>query len=528
MALKKKVEKQNFNLDVKEFVEKSIIDVSFANEGKADIVYYFVDKKGLEKHFLKNKKYSEKISYEEFKASKGQIICLNYEDKQQIVLVGVDKDEDDDKNKKVNNKDKNIEFDFEKAGAKVVSCLKKGKNISVCFSNKYVEEKKFKSEKLMINAYFGFNQRSYVFDKYLTNEKSKKEKISIEKVYLTIKNTKENNEYLKYKQSQLEGIFTIRTLGNEPSNVLYPESYVKEIKSIFSKVKNIKIKVLELKELKKLNMNLLLGVAQGSTKEPRVVVVEYNGNSKSNKIDLAFVGKGVTFDSGGLSLKPSQYMEGMKGDMIGSATAISNVLTIAKMKKKINVVAVTGLVENMPSGSAQKVGDVVISMSGKSVEIIDTDAEGRLVLADILYYTQKNYHPECMIDFATLTGAIMVALGQERAGVFSNNDELAKKLKESGDKTGELNWTMPLGEEFQEAIKSNIADLRNLGKTRYGGSATAGAFLENFIDDNENWAHIDIAGVDCATSNNVFGIADFTSGYGIKLITDFVEKNIEK
>ena len=527
MVVKKKMKKQVFDLDVRGFVRNSIIDVDFGNADKADIVYYFVDKKGLEKHLLKNKKYVDKIAYESFKASRGQAMVLNYEDKQQIVLVGIDKD-DDENNKKNNDKHENINFEFEKAGAKAVCYVKKDKKISVCFSNKYIEEKKFKDEKFLVDAYFGFNQKSYRFDKYLTTEKSKKEKLSIEKVYLTIKDVKDNNEYIRYRQFQLEGIFTIRSLGNEPSNVLYPESYVEEVKSIFNKIKNIKVRVIDLKELKKINMNLLIGVAQGSIKEPKVVVVEYSGSQKNSKIDLALVGKGVTFDSGGLSLKPSQYMEGMKGDMIGSATAISNILTIAKLGLKINAVAVIGLVENMPSGSAQKVGDVVVSMSGKSVEIIDTDAEGRLVLADILYYTQKKYQPECMIDFATLTGAIMVALGQERAGVFSNNDNLAKQLKESGDRTGELNWTMPLGEEYQEAIKSNIADLRNLGKTRYGGSATAAAFLENFIDDNGNWAHIDIAGVDFATSNNVFCVADFASGYGVKLIIDFVMKKYVK
>ena len=258
-------------------------------------------------------------------------------------------------------------------------------------------------------------------------------------------------------------------------------------------------------------------------------MIEYIGNPKSKKIDVALIGKGVCFDSGGMSLKPSQYMEGMKQDMQGSITQISSLLALAKNGAKINAVAVGGMVENMINGEAQKVGDVVKSMSGKTVEIIDTDAEGRLVLADILYYAQKIYKPEYLIDMATLTGAIMYALGTEKSGIFTNNEELGKKLYESGEKTGDHNWVMPLTEEYFEAVKSQIADLRNLGKKgSYAGSATAASFLANFIDDNKKWAHIDIAGVDTATGNNSFCKEGLASGYGVKLITDFVEENIEK
>ena len=256
------------------------------------------------------------------------------------------------------------------------------------------------------------------------------------------------------RQNQLEGIFYVRTLGNEPSNVIYPATFVSEIKNAFTGVKNIKIKVLEKQDLEKLGMNMLLGVAQGSVKEPKVLVVEYRGNPKQSKIDLALIGKGVCFDSGGLSLKPSQYMEGMKADMLGATTVMSSLLTMAKNNVKANIVAVGGMVENMPDGNAQKVGDIVKSMSGKTVEIIDTDAEGRLVLGDILYYAQSTYKPEYMIDMATLTGAIMVALGTEKAGIFTNDENLGKKLYESGEKTGEHNWIMPLTEEYFDAIKS--------------------------------------------------------------------------
>ena len=381
---------------------------------------------------------------------------------------------------------------------------------------------------MLVDAYFGFNQKNYRFDKYITNKEFLEKKTIVEKVVFDVKETKELKKLIECKQNQLEGIFYVRNFGNEPSNVLYPESFANEIKNAFAGVKNIKVKVLEKKELEKLGMNMLLGVAQGSIKEPKVVVVEYNGDKKKKGYDLALIGKGVCFDSGGLCIKPSQYMDGMKGDMLGAATILSSTLAIAKNELKLNLVAVAGLVENMPDGNAQKVGDIVKSMSGKSVEIIDTDAEGRLVLGDILYYAQSVYQPEYMIDMATLTGAIMVALGLERAGVFTNNETLGKKLYESGEKSGDRCWVMPMGEEYSEAMKSQIADLRNLSSIRYAGSATAAAFLENFIDGNKNWAHIDIAGVDNATKNNAFGVADFASGYGVKLLSEFIEKNIAK
>ena len=387
---------------------------------------------------------------------------------------------------------------------------------------------------MLVEIYFGYNQKIHRFSKYLTDKKAIDKLPNVNKVILSSNGNNDLSKNAKIKQlllkrqNQLEGIFYTRTLGNEPSNVIYPESFANEIVKAFSDVKNTKVKILNKKEIENLGMNMLLGVAQGSVKEPKVVVVEYNGNKNKKNIDLALVGKGVTFDSGGLCIKPSSCMNGMKGDMIGAATILSSLLTMAKNNMKINVVAVAGMVENMPSGSAQKVGDIVKSMSGKTVEIIDTDAEGRLVLGDILYYTQSVYKPECLIDMATLTGAIMVALGTERAGIFSNNNELAKKLQTSGELTGDRCWIMPMGKEYADAMKSEIADLRNLSSVRYAGSATAGEFLRSFIGDNKKWAHIDIAGVDIATKNNSFCIADFASGYGVKLLNDFAERNIEK
>ena len=524
---KKSTSNKNFRI-----VSNQVPDVSFGSSG--NVIIRFVDKKGLERFLKKNddidvKIASEQIKGEEFKAEKGQIVDLGYNKQRKIILVGIDKVEDKKKNNKNNKKDNgNIEFDFEVAGAKIYAYLPRGKKSDVVISGKYLENKDLKDDSLLLIAYFGLAQKAYKFDKYITDEKAEKKKIIINKVLIDTKETGELKSKLKDLNAKLEGIFLARDLGNEPANVIYPETFVDVIKQKFKGIKNVKVKVLDLKELKKLGMNMLIGVAQGSVKEPKVIIVEYSGNKSSKSFDLGLVGKGVCFDSGGLSLKPSPYMEGMKGDMIGAGTIMSSIYSLAKMGAKVNIVAVGGLVENMPSGSAQKVGDIVKSMSGKTVEIIDTDAEGRLVLGDILYYTQTRYKPKYLIDMATLTGAIMVALGQSMSGIFSNSDELANALKNSGEKTGDKCWIMPMGDEFSENMKSNIADLRNLSKVRYGGSATAGAFLENFIADSENWAHIDIAGVDFATARSIFADADTATGYGVKLIVDYVYNNLVK
>ena len=519
-----------FQLNTKQIVQDAILDVKFiSQEKKTNIktIVYFIDKEGLNKFIIKNKdkNYAEKIQFKAFKATKGQIIDLTYSQGQQIILVGIDKEESSTSKQ---DKVENVELTFAKAGANVAKMINtiKGQKINILFSNEFISNAKLKDSALLVEAYFGFNQRNYKFDKYLTDQKKKEEKTIINNIVLDTKETKELKQLINKRRNQLEGIFYVRSFGNEPANVLYPESFANEIEKAFAGVKNTKVKILNKKNLEKLGMNMLLGVAQGSAKEPKVVVIEYLGNSKKKGFNYALIGKGVCFDSGGLSLKPSPYMEGMKGDMIGAATVLSSTLSLAKNGVKENIVAIAGLVENMPDGNAQKVGDIVRSMSGKTVEIIDTDAEGRLVLGDILYYAQSVYKPKHIIDVATLTGAIMVALGTERAGVFTNDKELGDQLYKNGEQTGDRCWIMPLGDEYQEAIKSNIADIRNLGKTRYGGSATAAAFLENFIDNNDSWAHIDIAGVDNATASNDFGDPDLASGFGVKLLNNTIENNI--
>lgn len=540
MVLKKKVA-NSIALNTKKNVSDAILDVSFDNEKDVDLLVYVVDEKGL-KTALKSsygKALQAEIDFNEFKPETGKIANVGIVDKQKVVFVGFGKSEKD--KQKENDGEKKgdaLQLQVQKLGACIADLVPAKKKVAVGISSKYSNL----DDKMLVEVYFGFNQKIYRFSKYLTNKEAVEKLPNIDKVILCTKDdtkekgksngkkniSKDVKDLIEKRQNQLEGIFCVRALGNEPSNVIYPESFADEMKKIFSGVANVKVKVLGKKELEKLGMNMLLGVAQGSSKEPKVVVVEYTGNKSKKGVDLALVGKGVTFDSGGLCLKPSQYMEGMKGDMLGATTILSSLLVMAKNKVKVNAVAVAGMVENMPGCGAQKVGDIVKSMSGKTVEIIDTDAEGRLVLGDVLYYAQSTYKPDCMIDMATLTGAIMVALGTEKAGIFSNNDKMANQIKISGDKTGESCWVMPMGEEYAEAMKSQIADLRNLSSVRYAGSATAGEFLKNFIGDNKKWVHIDIAGVDFATKRNKFAIADFASGFGVKLLNDFVEENLAK
>jgi leucyl aminopeptidase len=271
-------------------------------------------------------------------------------------------------------------------------------------------------------------------------------------------------------------------------------------------------------------MGALLGVAQGSVRDPRMLVLRWNGGKKGDS-PVAFVGKGVTFDTGGISIKPAQGMEAMKWDMGGAGAVVGAMKTLALRKAKANIVGVCGLVENMPSGTAQRPGDVVTTMSGQTVEVINTDAEGRLVLADAITYVQRNYKPTTIIDLATLTGAILISLGHEFGGLFTPDDELAEKLLQAARGSGDKLWRMPLGEPFDRLIDSPIADVKNVGP-REGGSITAAQFIKRFVDDDVKWAHLDIAGMvwaDKAASTYDKG----ATGYGVRLIDQFVADNLE-
>jgi leucyl aminopeptidase len=304
---------------------------------------------------------------------------------------------------------------------------------------------------------------------------------------------------------------------------LHPDEYAKRLSSL--KKDGLKVTILDEKKLKKLGMNSLLGVGQGSIRGSYLVCLEWNG-AKNNSKPLAFVGKGVCFDTGGISLKPAKFMEDMTYDMAGSAVVVGLMKNLALRKAKVNAVGVVGLVENMPGGNAQRPGDVVKSYSGKTIEILNTDAEGRLVLADALTYTEKKYKPKFIVDLATLTGAIIVSLGSEYAGLFSNDDELSNKLYEAGLKVEEKVWRMPLNENYDKLIDSKNADMQNINYQGGAGSTTAAQFLQRFILNNTPWAHLDIAGMAFSKYNGALNSWGAT-GFGVRLLNKLIEDNYE-
>jgi leucyl aminopeptidase len=319
-----------------------------------------------------------------------------------------------------------------------------------------------------------------------------------------------------------EGIEFTRELVAEPANVIYPESFVERAKARLEGT-GVEVLVLGLKEMTELGMGALLGVAQGSVREPQLLAMRWKGVTVDKP--TAFVGKGVTFDTGGISIKPAAGMEDMKWDMGGAGAVAGTMLALAKRKAKADVIGVCGLVENMPDGNAQRPGDVVTSMSGQTVEVINTDAEGRLVLCDALTWVQKEYAPDTIIDLATLTGAIIISLGNEYGGMFSNDDALAAKLDAAGKTSGDRLWRFPLGSAYDKLIDSPIADMKNVGP-RYGGSITAAQFLQRYIDKGVAWAHLDIAGMVWADKPGQTWDKGAT-GYGVRLLDQYVRTVLE-
>ena len=363
----------------------------------------------------------------------------------------------------------------------------------------------------------GLKLKSYSFDKY----KTKKEKNNL---FFNVfgKNNISFKDQIKFKSIE-EGIFYARDLVSEPGNILHPDEYAKRISSL--KKLGLKINIYDEKKLKKLGMNTLLGVGQGSIRGSYLATMEWKG-LKSNTKPLAFVGKGVCFDTGGISLKPAKFMEDMTYDMAGSATVVGLMKSLALRKAKVNAVGVVGLVENMPGGNAQRPGDIVKSYSGKTVEILNTDAEGRLVLADAITYTEKKYKPKFIVDLATLTGAIIVSLGSEYAGLFSNDDKLSKQLIDVGEKTEEKVWRMPLNKNFDKLIDSKNADMQNINYVGGAGSTTAAQFLQRFILNKTPWAHLDIAGMAFSKYGGALNSGGAT-GYGVRLLNKLVEDYYE-
>jgi len=369
----------------------------------------------------------------------------------------------------------------------------------------------------------GLRLRGYKFDKYKTRKKDNDEENGATPEFVVGSGHAAAARAAAHARFAVaEGVEIARDLVNEPPNVLYPTEFADRAKAL--EKLGVEVTVLDEKEMAKLGMHALLGVGQGSSRDSRLVALRWNGARAKRGKPVAIVGKGVCFDSGGLSIKPAAGMEDMKGDMGGAACVVGLLHTLAARKAKVNVVGIIGLVENMPDGDAIRPGDILTSMSGQTIEVINTDAEGRLVLADALWYAETTFKPRAMIDLATLTGAIMIALGAEHAGLFSNNDELAQKLAAAGEATGEKVWRMPLGKAYDKLIDSKIADMKNTGG-RHGGSITAAQFLQRFVNDTP-WAHLDVAGVAMGSPSSDIN-PSWGSGWGVRLLNRLIADSWE-
>src|SRR6201985_118957 len=411
------------------------------------------------------------------------------------------------------------DYDFLKFGGVIAGKLRAGSDAVTIIAD--LPDAAMKPEQAAaIGA--GVRLRAYTFDRYKTKKKDGEDASLNADVSVAVADVGAARKAFAPDAHIVDGVILARELVNEPPNVLFPVEFARRATEL-RKV-GVEVEVLDVKAMTKLGMGALLGVAQGSAHPGRTVIMRWNGG-KSGDAPVAFVGKGVCFDTGGISIKSAGGMEDMKGDMGGAACVVGLMHALAARKAKVNVVGAIGVVENMPDGNAQRPGDIVTSMSGQTIEIINTDAEGRLVLADVLWYVAKKFKPKFMIDLATLTGAILVALGTEYAGLFSNNDELAERLIKSGTVTGERVWRMPLGPEYDKMIDSQFADVRNTGGSRNGGSITAAQFLQRFVDDTP-WAHLDIAGTAMGAPKTDIN-QSWGSGYGVRLlerlVADFYE-----
>ena len=408
-----------------------------------------------------------------------------------------------------------ISIDFEKLGSDLYVFLKDNK-----IENSIISDKNFSLTHVQLEKILhGVQLKSYNFSIYKTG---KKNDLNIN--LSVVGNSNKKSNLLRNKlNALLEGIFLTRDLVSEPGNILHPDEYAKRITKL--RKFGLKVTIYDQKKLKKLGLNALLGVGQGSIRGSYLATIEWKGNKNKTK-PLAFVGKGVCFDTGGISLKPAKFMEDMTYDMAGSATVVGLMKTLALKKSKINAVGVVGLVENMPGSNAQRPGDIVKSYSGQTIEVLNTDAEGRLVLADAITYTEEKFKPSLIIDLATLTGAIIVALGSEYAGLWSNNDELSKQLFDAGEKVEEKIWRMPLHENYNKLMNSKTADMQNINYVGGAGSTTAAQFLQRFIINKTPWAHLDIAGMAFSKYAGALNSGGAT-GYGVRLLNKFIEENYE-
>jgi len=369
---------------------------------------------------------------------------------------------------------------------------------------------------------FGLRLRAYRFDKYRT-EKKDESKPKLKTATLLVAGHTDAKKRFQSRDKVADGVFLARDLVTEPPNEKRPEDYAKRLEKHLTAL-GVEVEVLDEKKLRKLGMHSLLSVAQGSTHEARVVVMRWNGTG-SETPSAALIGKGVTFDTGGLSLKPPQAMMQMKIDMGGSAAVAGTVAALAGRKAAVDVVGLVGLVENMPSGQSTRPGDVVGSLSGKTIEVLNTDAEGRLVLADLLWYAEDRFKPKAMVDIATLTGAVLVSLGTQRAGLFASDDDLAARLTAASEGEDEMLWRLPLGPEFDKALESEIADMRNIGRNAHGGSCIAAQFLRRFVREVP-WAHLDIAGTVWSDSDGPLAPKG-AAGFAVRTLHRYVTDSFE-
>ncbi|MFL2852099.1 MAG: leucyl aminopeptidase [Candidatus Pelagibacter sp.] len=473
------------------------------NKNSSNLVLFIDEKFNTKpiKKYISSSEFSYITDLLKISDLKKNLLVFELNSKKKIVLVSVKKG--------LKN------FDIENLGAEFYGRINYGKNSNYIINTDSIFDN---YEDLIGYFLHGLKLKSYEFNKYKTKKDTREISINI----IGKKNKTSFQNQLRFKALE-EGTFYTRDLVSEPGNVLHPDEYAKRINSL--KKHGLKVNIYDNKKLKKLGMNALLGVGQGSIRGSYLVTIEWNG-AKNNSKPLAFVGKGVCFDTGGYSLKPAKFMEDMTYDMAGSATVVGLMKNLALRKAKINVVGVVGLVENMVSGNAQRPGDIVKSYSGKTIEILNTDAEGRLVLADALTFTERKFKPKFMVDLATLTGAIIVSLGSEYAGLFSNNDKLSKQLLDAGEKVEEKLWRMPLHKNYDKLINSKNADMQNINYVGGAGSTTAAQFLQRFVLDNTPWAHLDIAGMAFSKYGGALNSGGAT-GYGVRLLNKLIEDNYE-
>ena len=474
-----------------------------SNKSTGNLVLFVDEKFNIEnlKKYISNSEYIYIKDLKKNIDNKKKIVLYEVNSKKKIVIVSIKKD--------INSSE------IESLGADFYKKVNYGKNSEYSILSDSIDTK----DKIFLGYFLhGFKLKSYEFNKY----KTKKEALNIKLNVIGIKNKPSFENQLKFKSLE-EGAFYARDLVSEPGNVLHPDEYAKRINSL--RKDGLKINIYDEKKLKKLGMHALLGVGQGSIRGSYLVTMEWNG-AKNNSRPLAFVGKGVCFDTGGYSLKPAKFMEDMTYDMAGSATVVGLMRTLALRKAKINAVGVVGLVENMVSGNAQRPGDIVKSYSGKTIEILNTDAEGRLVLADALSFTEKKFKPKFIIDLATLTGAIIVCLGSEYAGLFSNDDKLSKQIFDAGEKVDEKVWRMPLHKNYDKLMDSKNADVQNINYVGGAGSTTAAQFLQRFILNKTPWAHLDIAGMAFSKYGGALNSGGAT-GFGVRLLNQLIEDNYE-